>query len=325
MYVFLARHALGGGPNLVCTVLLLSLLKHVEVGRPLGRKLHLQLDNTTSENKNNTVIGFVALLVAWGVFHEASIFFMTVGHTYNELDAAFSPLIDGLLSNVVPTISALMEFVPVALASKRVRLVRNLDHIWDFTAYLKACMHPGIGGFTNTQQSSGMHEFFFSRNSEGEVRMTSRQSSQSANWLPEGEGDPIFNSVPDPGKAPPIAQMCSDIAWERAAVAVNVRRWLPFLGLPAEELNQAITEWERVFDSLPVDGDISRLPADQIMPWVALQPHAEVVNQHGLRTITCDVQQPLFLHTKASVTLILPSPYVDQVTSLAKIRSRTPL
>lgn len=282
MYVFLAREALGGGPNLVCTVLLLSLRAHIDLERPLGTKLHLQLDNTTAENKNSTVLGLVAALVAWGVFREASIFFMTVGHTYNELDAAFAPLIDAILSNVVPTISSLLEFVPVALTSKRVRVVKNLDHLWDFTSYFKQHMHD-IAGFTVTQQSSGMHEFYFSRSSSGDVRMSARQSSQAANWLPQGEGDPVFRSVPDPSAAPPIAQICADVAWERASVAVNVRRWLPFLGMAPEQLNQAIAEWERVFESLPPDGDISRLKDDQLMPWVPFEPHAEVLDPHALR------------------------------------------
>lgn len=93
MLIFIARAALCGGSNLVCTVLMLTLAHHVAVGRPLGRRLHLQLDNTTAENKNSTVLGFVALLVQWGVFAEASIFFMPKGHTFNLLDQTFSPLI----------------------------------------------------------------------------------------------------------------------------------------------------------------------------------------------------------------------------------------
>ena len=83
MQVYIAASPLGGGPNLVCTVVMLALQKHLSIGRPLGMKLHLQLDNTTSENKNRVVVGFVASLVAWGAFHEASIFFLPVGHTYN--------------------------------------------------------------------------------------------------------------------------------------------------------------------------------------------------------------------------------------------------
>lgn len=290
MFAFLAREALGGGPNLVCTVLLLTLYAHIEFGRPLGTKLHLQLDNTTAENKNATVIGFVSLLVAWGVFTEASIFFLPVGHTYNELDAAFSPLIDSLLSTVLPTPSALMDFVPIALQTKRVRGVRNLPHVWDFATYLKQHMHPGIGGFTVTQQSSGMHEFYMSRDQSGEVQMKCRQSSQSSTWLPEeGDGNPIFRSVPDRAMAPPIAKIASDASWEKASVAVNVRRWLPFLGLSCEEMNKAVAEWENIFSSLPPDGDIAHLSDDQLLTWVPLSQRADVVGQHSLRVALAGV------------------------------------
>ena len=104
MMVYVVRLGLGGGANLVSTVLFLALMTHVALERPLGRRLHLQLDNTTAENKNQTIIGVIALLVVWGVFHEAVIFFMPVGHTYNELDAAFNPLITSLLRVVVSTV-----------------------------------------------------------------------------------------------------------------------------------------------------------------------------------------------------------------------------
>lgn len=63
MNMYIARSALGSGANLVCTALMLSLMNHVEIGRPLGRCLRLQLDNTTSENKCRTVLGLCAWLV----------------------------------------------------------------------------------------------------------------------------------------------------------------------------------------------------------------------------------------------------------------------
>ena len=94
---------------MVSTVLLLSLMRHVELGRPLGARLHLQLDNTTAENKNKTLLGTVGLLVAWGVFEEVVVFFLPVGHTFNELDAAFGPLITELLRRVIVTMSGAPE------------------------------------------------------------------------------------------------------------------------------------------------------------------------------------------------------------------------
>jgi hypothetical protein len=45
MHVYGARAALGGGSNLMCTSVMLALMKRVELGLPLGLTLHLQLDN----------------------------------------------------------------------------------------------------------------------------------------------------------------------------------------------------------------------------------------------------------------------------------------
>lgn len=269
MFVYVARAALGGGANLICTVLLLALAAHVALGRPLGRDLHLQLDNTVAENKNRIVLGFVASLVAHGIFDTATIFFMPVGHTYNDLDAAFGPLITSMLAVVVPTISKLLRFIENAFASKKVRVVRDLPHLWDFTAHLEPKMH-NISGFANTQQSSGMHEFRFTRDGEGSVRMLARQSSQASTWHTEGEGDLVFRTVPGIEEVPPIAPMKCDRAWDKTSVSCNVRRWLPYLGLAADEMTAAADEWEAVFASLPPDGDVSRLAESSLMEWPVL-------------------------------------------------------
>jgi len=307
MLVFLAAAAIGGGANLVCTVLMLSLHEHIRSGRALGMKLHLQLDNTSAENKNRTVISFVALLVQWGVFHEASIFFMPVGHTFNELDAAFSPLITAMLRTVVPTISALMDFVESWLSRKNIRIVRNLPHIWDFTSYLEPHTH-GIAGFCTTQQSSGFHEFHFSKGSQGEVRMRYRQSSQSSTWYPEGEGDPIFKTVPDPNSIPPIAPFKSDLGWRRTDVQVNIRRWLQCLGLRVEKRAEAEREWESVFASMPQDGDVSRLTSEQKLQWHPLPtarplPVPQPAGIHAMRDMVENppVNPVTGMHRRASV------------------------
>lgn len=268
MLVFCARVALGGGANMVATVLLLTLMLHVELGRTLGVKLHLQVDNTVAENKNKTIIGVAALLVAWKVFHEVTIFYLPVGHTYNELDAAFSPLITALLRQVIATVTGMIAAISEALAGKRVRVVRYIHHLWDFDAWMREHMHD-IGGFARTQQSSGMHEFHLFRDSEGHVRLTARQSSQSTTWLPEGDGELVFKSVPSASAAPPIASVrYAGSAWKRDEVQTNVRRWLPHLGLHTDELNAAIKEWENTFAAAVEDS--STLPSELCLRWTPL-------------------------------------------------------
>ena len=54
--------------------------------------LILQLDNTTSDNKNHTVFAYAAWLVATGVFESVQIRFLLVGHTHEDIDGCFGLL-----------------------------------------------------------------------------------------------------------------------------------------------------------------------------------------------------------------------------------------
>ena len=221
---------------------MLALFCHVKLHRPLGHVLHLQLDNTTSENKCLCVIALVALLVHRRHFLQGRIFFLHVGHTYNDLDQTFSPLITEMLQQIMPTISAMVAFLLRKLAVQRVREVFDLPHLWDFDAML--LKHVDLkGGFANTQQSSGMHEMVMSLDAAGVVRIKMRQSSQSSTWLPEGEGERVFlESNPPPDGPPPVLPSKADEVWHRTEVQSNVRRWLPYLGLGPAPLASAESE-----------------------------------------------------------------------------------
>jgi hypothetical protein len=52
----------------------------------------LQLDNTTAENKNHTVMAYAAWLVATGVFETVQVRFLMVGHTHEDIDGYFGLL-----------------------------------------------------------------------------------------------------------------------------------------------------------------------------------------------------------------------------------------
>jgi hypothetical protein len=61
-------------------------------GRPLPKRLYLQLDNSAKDNKNRFVMAFCLLLTARGIFKEVTVRFLVVGHTYEDIDAYFSYL-----------------------------------------------------------------------------------------------------------------------------------------------------------------------------------------------------------------------------------------
>lgn len=182
MLATVARIALGGGPNLVCTVLMLSLMAMVERGHSLGARLMLILDNTTGENKNTTVIGFLACLVAWDWFEEAGFFSMPVGHTYNELDQSFNTLIRRMMQYSIYTVSKMIELIFTFLEPYGVFAVIELPYLWDFTAMVQPHMHP-LGGFATNQFGDGMHEFRLKKDRDGVVRLHMRQSSQASGYV----------------------------------------------------------------------------------------------------------------------------------------------
>lgn len=70
----------------MCTALWLALKRLSEMWTKPGerfhiKRLHLQLDNCVSENKNNIVMTFIGGLVAAGVIGFAEVCFLIVGHT----------------------------------------------------------------------------------------------------------------------------------------------------------------------------------------------------------------------------------------------------
>ena len=56
----------------------------------LGKKLFIQLDNTSKENKNKHLLRFAAQLIERKKFEEVQISFLMVGHTHNDVDQMFS-------------------------------------------------------------------------------------------------------------------------------------------------------------------------------------------------------------------------------------------
>ena len=157
MYAYMTRHGLGTGPNLSCTVLYLTLLQLVEDGRPLGAHIHVLLDNTTGDNKNNDVIFFLAWLVETRVCDEASFFCMLVGHTYSEIDRTFNTLIGQLRGVAIWCVSQLLTFTRLFLGAHHVRVVEELHCLWDWKGFFKPHVHTRFSGFATSQFGSGKH------------------------------------------------------------------------------------------------------------------------------------------------------------------------
>ena len=84
------------GPNVTIEVIhrtLCEVHKTYEArGKSLPRKLYIQLDNCSRENKNQFLIAFLCDLVWKKVFDEICVFYLPVGHTHFDPDALFSKI-----------------------------------------------------------------------------------------------------------------------------------------------------------------------------------------------------------------------------------------
>ena len=86
VYIYNHLDNVYGDPNLTIECLWRT-LKHVEKERGvLPRKLFLQLDNSTRENRNSYVFAMLGWWVEQGAFDEIEVCFLPVGHTHNEPD-----------------------------------------------------------------------------------------------------------------------------------------------------------------------------------------------------------------------------------------------
>jgi len=88
-HLFLMTEEFETGSNHVVEALHRSLTVKSQTGS-LPDTLFLQMDNCTRENKNRFTLSYVEFLVSMGVFLEATVAFLPIGHTHEDIDQLFS-------------------------------------------------------------------------------------------------------------------------------------------------------------------------------------------------------------------------------------------
>ena len=81
---------LPGGTNITVECLHRTFMKLRAQGKRFPRRLNIQLDNTSKDNKSRFVIAYLYMLVCCGCFEEITVFFFEVGHTHCDADQLFS-------------------------------------------------------------------------------------------------------------------------------------------------------------------------------------------------------------------------------------------
>lgn len=297
---YVARSGLcGGGGNLSATCLYLALMATATSGCVFGTIYKLVLDNTGADNKNFLMICFLSWLVLSDVFEEASFFCMQKGHTYSSIDQCFRTLIRQLLGEAIWTVGSLINFIFQFLAPYNCLSVQELPHVWNWHAFFEPHLHQKIKGFATGQYGPGMHEIIVRKDREGVVRVWFRSSSQASNWIPEGEGYPVFKTVPE--GQPPIAPGRLDRKWKRYQVQDTVRRWFRFMSVDQSQAKRIRDDWEKRFRELPPDGDFSSMRDVDKLEWMDLP------KQMPRRPMQFNVQD-------AQVSRTLENPPINPIT-----------
>ena len=67
-----------------------NILKLRSQGKKFPKRLNIQLDNTSKDNKSRFVVAYLYMLVCCGCFDEIDVFVFEVGHTHCDADHLFS-------------------------------------------------------------------------------------------------------------------------------------------------------------------------------------------------------------------------------------------
>ena len=170
--IFLMEDSLFHGASSFCELLSRSFDKVAEIakktGRPFPQHLVVQCDNTSAQNKNSLVGVFMANLVSEGKFLTATVNFLTVGHTHEDVDHYFSVILSTVLRphrfELPEDLAQLLrEKMRSFTLSKSEELFVEVSHVRDFDAWLKPLGVTLYNAFKSRQGRLAAHSFIYKR------------------------------------------------------------------------------------------------------------------------------------------------------------------
>lgn len=209
------------------------------------------------------------------------------------------------MARAIYTVPQLVEAIAEYLGAYNCLGCYELHHLWDWTGFLTPHVHEKFTGFGTGKYGSGMHEFVFRKDAQGEVRMWFRKSSKASNWLPDGPGMLVFKSTPI--GQPAIKKAHPDEAWRRSTVEATVRSWFRWMPVQPDELQRIKQEWGERFAHLPPpSGDLSGLDEKFQLKWMDLPTIS--ARAHGVEGS----------HARSRISGTLENPPVNPVTGLGR-------
>ena len=162
--------------------LTISIIHHVITHWPgdLPEVLYLQLDNTSQENKNQVVFGYLSMLVELGIFKKVKVGFLLVGHTHDHIDQMFSHFARTLRRKKVGSLPSLIEIVRKAYHPEPV--VQKLEETVDMRRFIFGS-HGEERCIEKLNDISFQHQFRIKK-IDGKTLLWGKKYSTSTEWGP---------------------------------------------------------------------------------------------------------------------------------------------
>ena len=259
---FLVHDSQPYGPNLTWTVIWLTLM---DLRRKRGywpSVIHIQLDNTTGENKNEIMIMLSAWLAATKV-RQVRVYFLPVGHTHIIIDHIFGVITVGLRRKELLLPRELMQNIDESMASCPVYSAKPtqwLHCLWDFSDWAKKTIqhHPLerlFGGDVQDEDGTytGMYDLLFTRDETNFALLQYREHCSHA-YQPSSGPCLTIKHLPT---APPRLQelkpkskwgMCNTNSIE-STIVLSCRFARSVFNGAGEQL--VINEWQKIIEAVP--------------------------------------------------------------------------
>lgn len=142
------------------------------------------MDNTSKDNRNNIMWGFLGSLVELGLCKEVELSFLPVGHTHEDIDAFFSRIAAQIRSKKCLTLDDLRDRILKSTLNTVVH-VNVIDKVADVAAWiLPSCKH--------WQDSDPAPLHFKWMQIDGVTRWASKLTAGDTDWVPELGGHEFF-------------------------------------------------------------------------------------------------------------------------------------
>ena len=168
--------------NMVVSTIYKLLQEIIKDQGKLPKKLRVFADNCYRENKNRYLFAFLDHLVELGIFEEATIDFLIVGHTGNEVDQLFSILTTEFKSTDMLDVESLKSKI-LNSPIKPKPVVESMMYTWDWKESIETHLNP-------LQHHSFFNSFKFSKDN-GQTRLRYKKLPQSPEYGPV-EGIQLF-------------------------------------------------------------------------------------------------------------------------------------